>query len=104
LFKILRFNLYYGREFFFFFYYLVCLFVGLFGSISSYSLECIIKEVRDGTWRQKKKLGPLRNASYWIFLHGLLSLLFNASCEYLPQGGTAYSRLGSCASIFNQEK
>lgn len=50
------------------------------------------------------KTGPLRNASYWIFLHGLLSLLFNTSHEQVPQGDTAYSRLGSCASIFNQEK
>lgn len=57
-----------------------------------------------GTWEQKLKQGPQRNAAPWIAPSGLLSLLsykLQNDLTCLPRAGTMCSGLGPLKSIVN---
>lgn len=43
------------------------------------------------------------NTAYWLDLHNLLSLLFLATPDNMPRGGSTHSGLGPLIPIINQE-
>lgn len=45
----------------------------------------------------------MEDAAYWLFLHGLLSLLSYTSQDHMLRGSTAHSELVPPISIINQE-
>ena len=47
---------------------------------------------------------PWRDVTYWLALHGLLSLLSYRTKDHQPRGGTTHNRQGvSLPSITNEE-
>jgi hypothetical protein len=54
---------------------------------------------RKGTWRQKLMQKPWKGASYWLALHGLLSLLSYRTQDDKLRDGTIYNELDPLFSI-----